>query len=108
MKPGTFGGSSEVDVSLSQTMIESENVVDDTLVTTRTFHKQALPLFQEMTNSCSTKVQFDELFKMLRNQNMKHITAKFINLIYSRSNGIVLFGEDKTGKKTIPRHRKFN
>ena len=44
--PGTFGGSSEVDVSLSQTRIELENVVDDTLVTTGIFYKQALSDFQ--------------------------------------------------------------
>ena len=62
-QPGTFGGSSEVDVRLSQTRIELENIADDTLVTTSTFYKQVLPLFQEMMNSFSTKVQFDELYK---------------------------------------------
>ena len=66
-------------VDLSQTRIELENVVDDTLVTRGTFYKEALHLFQEMINSCSTKVQFDELCKMMRNQNMKHIAAKGIN-----------------------------
>ena len=30
---------------------------------------------------------------------------KGINLVYSRSKGTVLFGEDKTSKKIIPRHR---
>ena len=44
-QPGTFGGLSEVDVSLSQMRIELDNVVNDTLVTTGTFYKQALPLF---------------------------------------------------------------
>ena len=68
-----------MDVSLSQTRIESENVVDDALVTRVTFYKQALHLFQEMINSCSTKVQFDELCKMMRNQNTKHISANGIN-----------------------------
>ena len=37
--PGTFGGSSEMDVSLSQTRVGLENIVDNTLVTTGTFHK---------------------------------------------------------------------
>ena len=55
-EPGLLGGSSQVDVSLSQTRINWEKVVDDTLVTNGTFYKQALPLFQEMMNSCSTKV----------------------------------------------------
>ena len=42
---GTFGWSLEVDISLSQIMIESENIVDNPLVTTCIFYKQALPLF---------------------------------------------------------------
>ena len=45
-QPGIFGDSSEVDASLSQTRFVLENVVDDTLVTTGTCYKQALPLFQ--------------------------------------------------------------
>ena len=52
----SFEGSSYVDVSLSQTRIKSQNIVDNTLVTTSKFYKQALPVFQEMINSCSTKV----------------------------------------------------
>ena len=104
-EPGTFGGSSEVDVNFSQTRIKLENVVDDTIVSTGTFHKQVLPLFQEMNTSCPTKVYFDELRKIMRNQNMKHITAKSINSAYGRSKGVVLFGEDKTNKRNTPRHR---
>ena len=83
-------------VSFSQTRIELENIVDNTLVTTSIFYKQALLLFQEMTNICSTKIQIDELCIMMRNQNMKHIPANGIKSAYSRSKGIVLFGEDKT------------
>ena len=74
-----------MDVSISQTRIELENVVDD--------------------NSCSTKVQTDELCRIVRNQNMKHIATKGINLAYGRSKGIVLFGKDKTSKKTTTHHR---
>ena len=50
-QPGTFWGSSEVDLSLSQTRIEFENVVNSNLVTIGTFYKQTLPLFQETMNS---------------------------------------------------------
>ena len=105
LTPGTFEGSSEVDVSLSQTRIELENVVDNSLVITGIFYKQALPLFQEMMNSCSTKVQFDELCKITRNQNMKYTAAKGINSVYGRSKVSVFFGDDKTSKRNTPRHR---
>ena len=36
---GSFGGTSQVDVILSQTMIDLENVVDDTLLTSGIFYK---------------------------------------------------------------------
>ena len=104
-QPGTFEGSSELGVSLSQTRIEFEKIVDNIIVNTGIFYKQALPLFQEMMNSCSTKVQFDELCKMMRTQNMKYIAAKGIRSAYGRSKGSVLFGEDKTNKRNNPRHR---
>ena len=55
-------------------------------------------------NSCSTKVQFDELYEMMRTQNMKHIAAKGINLVYGRLKVSVLFGDDKTNKSNTPRH----
>ena len=103
--PGIFGESSVVDISLSQTRIKLKNITDDTLVTTGTFYKQAFPLFQEIMNSYSTELQFDELCKMMRSQNMKHIAAKDINSAYGRSKGSVLFGEDKTNKRNTPCHR---
>ena len=102
-QPGTFGGSSEVDVSLSQTRIELENAVADSLVTIGTLYKQALPLYQEMMNSYSTKVYFDELCKIMRNQHMKYIAAKGIKSAYGISKGIVLFGKDKTSQRNIKR-----
>ena len=46
-QPGTFGVSSEVDVSISQTRVELENIGDSTIVTTGTFYKKALPLFKK-------------------------------------------------------------
>ena len=89
--PGSFGGTSQVDVGLSQVRIDLESVVDDTLVITGTFYKQALPGFQEITKSCSTKVQLDERMKLMRNQHMKHIAANGINSVCGTSKDIVLF-----------------
>ena len=82
-----------------------KNVVYYYLVTAGTFYEQAIPLFQEMMNSCSTKVQFDDLSDVIINQNMKHIAAKGINSVYDRSKGIDCFGEDKTSQRNINRHR---
>ena len=84
-----------MDVSLPQTRIDLENVVDDTIVITGTFYKQVLPIFQEMMNSCSSRVQFDECMQMMINQHMKYIAAKSINSAYVTSTGIVFLGENK-------------
>ena len=94
-----------MDKSLSQTRIELENLVDNTLATTATFYKKALPLIQEMVNSCSIKVHFDELWKITRNQYIKCIAAKGVSSTYRQAKGIVLFGKDKISKKSIPRHK---
>ena len=82
-----------------------DNVVDNILETIGTFYKQEFPLFQEMMNRCSTRVQFNELSKFMRNQHMKHIAAKGVNLLYDRSKCIVLFGENKTNMRNIECHR---
>ena len=55
-------------------------------------------------NSCSTKVKFDELCEIMRNQNMKYIAANSINSSYGRSHTIVLFDEDKIRKRNIKHH----
>ena len=76
-----------------------ENIVENTLVTTSTFYKKALPLLQEMMNSYSTKVQFDELSEIMINRYIKHIATKGIHSPYGRSQDIVLFGEDSTSQR---------
>ena len=45
-QPGSFGGTSQVDISLSQTRVDLKNLVDDTILTTGTFYKQVLPVFK--------------------------------------------------------------
>ena len=42
-----------------------------------------------MMNNCSTKVHIDKFMQMMRNQNMKHISAKDINSVYGASKGIM-------------------
>ena len=37
----------------------------------------------------------------MTDQNMKHIAAKGINSAYVTSNGIILFGKDKTSQKIL-------
>ena len=42
---------------------------------------------------------------MISNHNMKYIAAKVIHSAYGRSQGIVLFGQNKTSKRDIKCHR---
>ena len=51
-QPGSSGGMSQVDVSLSQTRIDLDNVVNGTIMITGTFYKQALPSFLMKVTSC--------------------------------------------------------
>ena len=93
-----------MDASLSKTRIDLENVVNNILVATGTFYKQGEPLFQEIMNICSTRLQLDECIEMMRNQNMKHIAANGINSAYGTLTGVLLFGKDKTIQKDNKRH----
>ena len=93
-----------MDVSLSQTRIDLENVAVFTLVTTGTFYEQALPFLKDVMSSCSKRVQFDEYMQLMRNKNMKYTTAKDTNSPYGTSKDIVLFGEGKMNQKNIKRH----
>ena len=86
-----------MDIHISQIKIDLENVVDATLVTTGTFYKQLLPIFQEMTNSCSTNVNFDECVEVMINKNMKHINAKGINTAYGISQGYCVVWREVRG-----------
>ena len=101
----SMGGSSNVECSLSQDRAMMADTFDSNLVTHNHYYKQALPIFEEMISSCNSKVQFDELMQVMRNQHMKHVASKGINAPIQQNTGTVLFGENNTNLRSVKRHK---
>ena len=96
----TLSGSSQVEYYLSQDNNMMADTFDSNLVTQNHYYKEALIVFEEMINSCNTKVQFNELLHVI-NQHMTHISSKGVNAPMQQSTGAVLFGEGNTNQKLV-------
>ena len=99
-----IGGSSQVQCYLSQKNEENDNYVEKISTQRNTYYKEALPLFEEMINSYPNKYIFDEMCQLTRNRHMIHISSRGINNQLSNSR-ITLFGENKTNKRSMERHK---
>ena len=58
-----------------------------------------------MVNSCPNDYLFNEMCNTLRNRHMVHVAARGINNQLINNNGIALFGENNTIKRTVKRHK---
>ena len=104
-KMDNMGGSSQVECHLSQHREDNDNNMDTVLSNRNTYYKEALPLFEEMVNSCPNDYLFKEMCDVLRNRNMVHVASRGINNQLINSNGITLFGENNTKKRSMKRHK---
>ena len=100
-----MGGSSQVECYLSKHREENDNDVVNDSTPQNTYYKEALPLFEQMVNSCPNKHLFDEMCQFMRNKHMVHIASRGINNQIRNSNGITLFGENNTNKISVKRHK---
>ena len=100
-----MGGSLQVECFLSQQREYNDNHVVKPGTERNTYYKEALPLFEEMVNSCPNKHLFDEMCEILRNRHMIHIASRGINNQLYNSKGMPLFGENNTNKRSMKRHQ---
>ena len=94
-----MGGSSQVECYLSQHREENDKIIGTFVSHRNTYYKEALPLFEEMVNSCPNEYLFKEMCDVLRNRHMVHIASRGINNQLMNSNGMTLFGENDTKKE---------
>ena len=85
--------------------INTNDLFDHNLVSYNKYHKEALPLFEEMVSSCRNDCQFNEMMELMRTQHMKHVISKGINAYVGQKTGTLLFGEDNTNCKNEKRHK---
>ena len=100
-----MGGSSQVQCHLSQQNEDNDNDIETNNIQRNTHYKDALPLFEEMVNSCPNKHLFNEMCQFMRDRHMIHISSRGYNNQVTNANGIVLFGENNTNKKSMKRHK---
>ena len=103
-----FGCEANISVHLSQdnqAYQEDDDVnidaVDDT------YYKRGLPAYEDMMRSCSNEKQFQEYLTLMNAQHYKHVAKKGTNASYGTVGNVQLFGEDRTNKKHIGRHKSF-
>lgn len=100
-----MGGSSQVECQLSQHREETNNNIESYVSHRNTYYQVALPLFEEMVNSCPNEYYFNEMCTILRNRHMVHVAARGINNQLVNPNGMSLFGENNTKKRKMKRHK---
>lgn len=73
--PVHFGGSSQTQTQLSTARLAIDNASTmNKVIATSNYYKYALPMFEEMMNSCKTKLQFDEVILMMQTKHYKHLS----------------------------------
>ena len=100
-----MGGSSQVECQLSQHREEIDNNIDHFGSQRNTYYREALPLFEEMVNSCPNDYLFKEMCTILRNRHMVHVASRGINNQLTNTNAIALFGENNTNRRKVKRHK---
>ena len=100
-----MGGSSQVECYLSQHREEIDDNIDILGSHRNTYYRDALPLFEEMVNSCPNDYLFKEMCTILRNRHMVHVASRGVNNQLLPSNGSALFGENNTNRRTVKRHK---
>ena len=100
-----MSGSSQVECWLSQHREEKDNDVVNTAQPPNTYYKEAIPLFEQMVNSCPNKHMFDEMCQFMRNRHMVYIVSRGINAGIRNCQRMNLFGEINTNKRVMKRYK---
>ena len=100
-----FGGSSQVEGNLSQNALLYQEDDYNTSGNDESYYSTALPLFRDMINTCHNKKVFEECMMLMRNQIAKNLSSKSRNQEELSTESVHLYGENKTSKKSVKRHK---
>ena len=102
-----FGGSSQTETQLSTARLAIDNAPKcNEIIETSSYYKHALPVFEDMMNSCKTKKQFEDLIKNMETQHFKHVSENGINMYKNTQRSNYMFGQNDTNQRSTPR-KKF-
>ena len=68
------------------------------------YYKEPLPIFEEMILSCNDEYQLSQMYDVMRNLHMMHMSSHGINSNIPNQRGTILFDENNTNKKKQKRY----
>ena len=102
-----FGGSSQTETQLSTARLAIDNAPEyNEIIEISSYFKLALPVFEEMMNSCKTKKQFDDVCINMQNQHYTHVAENDVLPHNNTTRSTYIFCQNDTNQRSIPR-KKF-
>ena len=77
------------------------------VVVSSTYYKHALPVFEDMMNSCKIKKKFEEVIKMMETQHYRYVSENGGLPYNNTTTNTYVFEKNDTNQSSIPR-KKFD
>ena len=102
-----FGGSSQTETQLSTARLAIDNAPNNNeVIEVSKYYQLAIPVYEEMMNSCKTKRQFEDVIKLMETQHFKHVSENGVLPHNNTTRSTYMFGQNDTNQRSIPR-KKF-
>ena len=102
-----FGGSSQTETQLSNARLAIDNAPNNNeVIEVSKYYQLALPVYEDMMNSCKTKKQFEDVIKLMETQHIKHVSENGVLPHNNTTKSTFMFGQNDTNQRSIPR-KKF-
>ena len=102
-----FGGSLQTESQLSTARLVITNAPNNNeVISTSSHYKHALPVFEDIMNSCKKKKQFEDFVNMMKTQHYKHVSKNSVLSHNNTTRSKYVFEQNETNQSSIPR-KKF-
>ena len=101
-----FGGSSQTETQLSTARLAIDNAPNNNeVIEVSKYYQLALPVYEDMMNSCKTKKQFEDVIKIMETQHFKHVSENGVLPHNNTTRSTYMFGQNDTNQRSIPRQK---
>ena len=99
-----FGGLSQTDTHMSTERLAFGNVEKPDVLPRSDYYKRALPIFEDMINTCQSEMQLQKAIHVMKGQHYHNVASN--GQQNNRVRETYVFGQNDTQLKKVPR-RKF-
>ena len=100
-----FGGLSQTDTHMSTERLAFGNVEQPDVLPMSDYYKRALPVFEDMINTCQSKIQLQKAIHVMKSQHYHNVASN--GQQNNRIRETCIFGQNDTQLKTVPRRNFF-